>query len=272
MRERCIRIQSTRGEDTTVDAIWKDGELLAWAAAEKSSILLIQGSPGSAYQSQRFSTEMCTYLETRQTTVYMLNGSNLHGGTKLDEAGLLRQLALQALKKLSILPLSNHASVLVDIVDEFRRASTTKDWFDIMGRILKYFSTMSVIVDLDVLGRAAEGASQHWPEAFQDLCAAVEQSTLLRVLILGSRRLSLKSDGTRLIKLSRTARPPGTPAGIKQRGVVQRSLPLHIRKPASSPSGDSLQRAQSPRSPNQQPFLECVASDELYVLLSRTRA
>ena len=234
MKARCTAIQTIRATTNpvkvNVNAVWEHSDLIAWASSETSSVLVLQGSFTSKDQLRRFSIEICDYLERKQPLIYILHEPNVYSFLKMDEKHLLRQLAMQGLRIISMNASSaTNGRLLADITPQIQQASTIEDWFAVLTYIFRHICGLFVIVDVEVLGDTAVSISQTWPQRFHELCKQVNDHTLLRVMLLGSHLFSTKPTELPVIQVrSPVALPYQVGAFHITQGIAANHfLPLH---------------------------------------------
>ncbi len=243
LRERSRSFRRLRmcrnAADSSTDDIWENAHLRNWAAADNSSLILIQGCSQSVERLEWFSVEVCDYLSERQPTICILNGSlSREYFAKTDESQLLRQLAIQALRKASP---DKPISFLATIISKFQHASSSEDWFDILEVIFRERPNLFVIADVGALSKGAEAASV-WPSSFEQLLSRLGSSSTARVsvMLLSSRPFSPSYNNAPVVSVvSGPVRARGFPERLHSRlkSLPERSLPLFIPKP---PRSDSL--------------------------------
>ncbi|KAF5667836.1 pfs domain-containing protein [Fusarium denticulatum] len=188
MKQQCLEFQEVcglTGEDIYTEDIWKNQQLHDWARSDQSRLLLIQGGYESVNRLERFAAEVWEYLGSEKPTVAMLQcpaSTDFFGG--FDERELLRQIALQALRKVT---LNQSICSLADMVQLFAEASTCEDWFRILERISQMFPSLIIIMTVTVLGERAESTTT-WPTPLEELRASVHK-TSLKVLLIATHPL-----------------------------------------------------------------------------------
>jgi nucleoside phosphorylase len=195
-------------------------------------MVLLQGSYRSADRLERFSVEVCDYLESVQPVLYILNAAASREYFRADERQLLRQLSIQGLRKL---PSSTNVRILAETVAQFRSASTAEDWLSILGTICGRFSNIFIVIDLDAL-RGASNLTRPWPAIFQILLTDVKTkspSTCLHIMLLGSHRLSPESGAEGAITIAPTKATIRTPRNTPSRDWAIASVPLPDADPES---------------------------------------
>jgi nucleoside phosphorylase len=188
MKQQCLEFQDVcglMGEDVYTDDIWENEQLRAWASSYQSSLLMIQCGYESVNRLERFAAEVWEYLDSKKPTVAVLQcPASIDFFGAFDERELLRQIALQALRKAS---LDNPIYFLADMVQLFAEASTCDDWFRILERIFQMFPSLIIIMTVTVLGERAE-ITTRWPTQLDKLTASVHK-TSLKVLLIATRPL-----------------------------------------------------------------------------------
>ncbi|RKL27766.1 hypothetical protein BFJ72_g12894 [Fusarium proliferatum] len=116
-----------------------------------------------------------------------------------DERELLRQIALQALQKVS---LDHPIHFLADMIELFVEASTCEDWFRILERVFQMFPSLIIIMTVTVLGDRAESTTT-WPNQLEKLMAKVQTSSLtcLKVILIAAHPLWPETETSSLILL-----------------------------------------------------------------------
>ncbi|KAF5529057.1 pfs domain-containing protein [Fusarium napiforme] len=191
MKQGCLDFQDVcelSAEDIYTEDIWKSQKLHNWARSDESSLLMIQVGYESVNRLERFAVEVWEYLDSMEPTVAILpSPSSADFFDGFDERELLRQIALQALRKAS---LDNPICFLADMVQLFADASTCEDWFRILERIFQMFPSLIIIMTVTVLGERAESTTS-WPTQLEKLMASVQKtsSTCLKVLVLATHPL-----------------------------------------------------------------------------------
>ncbi|KAF5700481.1 pfs domain-containing protein [Fusarium mundagurra] len=191
MKQQCLEFQEVCGlteEDIYTGDIWENQQLLEWARSDQSRLLLIQGGYESVSRLERFAAEVWEYLDGKKPTVAMLQSpASTNFFSEFDERELLRQIALQALRKVS---LDQSISSLADMVQLFSEASTCEDWFRILERLFQMFQSLIVIMTVTVLGERAESITA-WPTHLEELIARVQERSLacLKVLLIATHPL-----------------------------------------------------------------------------------
>ncbi|KAJ4111385.1 hypothetical protein NW765_016510 [Fusarium oxysporum] len=176
------------GEDIYTDDIWENQQLHDWARSDQSSLLMIQGSYESVNRLERFAAEVWEYLDSKKPSVAMLQSpASTEFFSGFDKRELLRQIALQALRKVS---LDDPIYFLADMVQLFVEASTCEDWFRILERVFQMFPSLSIIMTVTVLGERAESTTT-WPIQLEELMARVQKRSLacLKVLLIATHPL-----------------------------------------------------------------------------------
>ncbi|KAF5597743.1 pfs domain protein [Fusarium subglutinans] len=176
------------GEDIYTEDIWENTQLHEWARSDQSSLLMIQGGYESVNRLERFAAEVWEHLDSKKPTVAMLqclSSTDFFSG--FDERELLRQIALQALRKASP---GHPICFLADMVHLFAEASTCEDWFRILERIFEMFPSLIVILTVTVLGERAE-STIIWGIEFEKMMARIQKRSLtcLKVLLIATHQL-----------------------------------------------------------------------------------
>ncbi|KAF5580457.1 pfs domain-containing protein [Fusarium pseudocircinatum] len=100
-----------------------------------------------------------------------------------DERELLRQIALQAFRKVSP---DRPIYFLADIVHLLIEAATCEDWFRILEKVFEMFPSLIVIITVNVLGERAESTTT-WPIQIEEMMARVQnRSTCLKVILIAT--------------------------------------------------------------------------------------
>ncbi|QGI78459.1 hypothetical protein CEK25_005188 [Fusarium fujikuroi] len=201
IKEQCINFQDVcelTGGDIYTDDIWEKQQLLDWARSDQPSLLTIQGCYESVNRLERFAAEVWGYLDSKKPTVAILqslDSAKFFNG--FDERELLRQIAVQALQKVS---LDHPICFLADVVQLFSEASTCEDWFRILDRVFQMFPTLFVIITVTVLGERA-GSTKPWPNQLEELMARVQNSSLtcLKVILIATHPLWPETETPSLI-------------------------------------------------------------------------
>ncbi|KAF5979377.1 putative pfs domain-containing protein [Fusarium bulbicola] len=176
------------GEDVYTEDIWENTQLHEWARSDQSSLLMIQGGYESVNRLERFAAEVWEHLDSKKPTVAMLqclSSTDFFSG--FDERELLRQIALQALRKASP---GHPICFLADMVHLFAEASTCEDWFRILERIFEMFPSLIVILTVTVLGEQAE-STVTWPIQFEKMMTRIQKRSLTcsKVLLIATHQL-----------------------------------------------------------------------------------
>ncbi|KAK2016908.1 pfs domain-containing protein [Colletotrichum eremochloae] len=193
---RSNAIQSHRAmrdaANSSVDDIWTHASLESWISAEDSQTLLIQGQYQTVHRLQRFGFEMAVFLfKDTETLIFLqsfMKPAENRVLSNLQPEQVLRQLALQALQKIST---PKPISFLANVVERFRGATALDDWLEVLRFVLSHLDQIHIILDLGVLS--------HDPDTVDRLSIALDnlvsdfhlQSTpkVLKIMLLTSRRI-----------------------------------------------------------------------------------
>ncbi|EWG41354.1 hypothetical protein FVEG_15276 [Fusarium verticillioides 7600] len=176
MKQQCLEFQEVcglTGEDIYTADIWENTQLLEWARSNQSRLLLIQGGYESVTRLERFAAEIWEYLDSKKPTVAVLQcpaSTDFFG--VFDERELLRQIALQALRKVS---LDQSILYLAYLAQVFAEASTCEDWFRILERIFSKLPSLVIIMTVTVLGERAEH-TKAWPMQLEDWMGRLQKT------------------------------------------------------------------------------------------------
>lgn len=201
IKEQCINFQDVcelTGGDIYTDDIWEKQQLLDWARSDQPSLLTVQGCYESVNRLERFAAEVWEYLDSKEPTVAILqslDSAKFFNG--FDERELLRQIALQALQKVS---LDHPICFLADVVQLFSEASTCEGWFRILDRVFQMLPALFVIITVTVLGERAR-STKPWPHQLEELMARVQKSSLtcLKVILIATHPLWPETETPSLI-------------------------------------------------------------------------
>ncbi|KAI1827296.1 nucleoside phosphorylase domain-containing protein [Xylaria intraflava] len=203
-QSRCGDIQDIRKRDGFNDGctedIWQAAKLRSWATSAGSSLVIIQGTSQTTSHLEQFSYEISHQLGEIYPTFWMLSEPSSRAFfTKRGETELLRQLAIQALRKVSHFK----ATFLVDCLHLFKGCSTSSDWFQILRTIFQFIPRVYVIIDLSVMGNQINQA-KNWPRDFQALISELSSScsSKLAVMLLSSRPLSRGDPNTLVVPVT----------------------------------------------------------------------
>ncbi|KAF4943370.1 hypothetical protein FGADI_13468 [Fusarium gaditjirri] len=184
MKKQCLEFQyvcGLMGEDIYTDDIWENKQLHDWARSDQSSLLMIQGCYESVNRLERFAAEVLEYLDNQKPTVAILQSpASAEFFNEFDERELLRQIALQALQKVSP---DHPICFLAGMVQLFLEASTCEDWFRILERVFQMFPSLIIIMTVTALGERAESTTT-WPTQLEELMARLQKRSLTRLKIL----------------------------------------------------------------------------------------
>ncbi|KAI0097230.1 hypothetical protein GGR51DRAFT_541433 [Nemania sp. FL0031] len=188
---RCRDIQDIRRRDgldgSYTDDIWQAASFRSWATSTVSSIVIIQGNSQTTRRLERFSYELSRQLRDIHPTIWMLSEpSSREFFARHDETEILRQLAIQALQKVSHFK----ASFLIHTLRLFKQCITSYDWFHVLKAIFQLIPKVYVILDLSILGRRINHA-KNWSQNFQTLISELSKScsSRLAVMLLSNRPL-----------------------------------------------------------------------------------
>lgn len=201
IKNQCLDFQDVcelTGGDIYIDDIWEKQQLLDWAKSDHPSLLAIQGCYESVNRVERFAAEVWEHLDSKKPTVAILqspDSAKFFNG--FDERELLRQIALQALQKVSP---DHPICFLADLIQLFAEASNCEDWFGILDRVFQMFPTLFVIITVTVLGERA-GSTKSWPNQLEELMARVQKSsmTCLKVILIATHPLWPETETSSLI-------------------------------------------------------------------------
>ncbi|KAI1132883.1 nucleoside phosphorylase domain-containing protein [Nemania abortiva] len=192
-KSRCGDIRDIRRRDGLNDGhtedIWQARSFRLWASSAVSSMVIIQGTSQTISCLEKFSYEISSQLGEICPTIWMLSEpSSREFFAENDETELLRQLAIQALRKVPHFK----AKFITDALRLFKQCATSNDWFQILKLIFQLIPKAYVIVDLGILGSRMNHA-KNWPHDFQNLISQLNTncSSKLAVMLLSSRPLSL---------------------------------------------------------------------------------
>jgi hypothetical protein len=222
---------------------WDSEEVLEWASAEKSSILLVQGDYQTTETVEQISLDLVLYLEDCSHPVVWIFNDVASGKYLTTAEGILKQLAIQILKMNSRL---HSATYLSFIVEHFRMASKDTDWFDVIHFVLEGMTTLCMVIDLGILGARFETASS-WIEQFSDLFERlrVENSSILKIALLSCWPLPHSDTQSLTVDIHAKIGPPSLQRanrGLETSGL--RSLPFAMKSmeydPRASQSADTV--------------------------------
>ncbi|KAF5689948.1 pfs domain-containing protein [Fusarium circinatum] len=202
-KQECLEFQDIcglMGADIYTDDIWESQQLQGWARSDRSSLLMIQGGYESVNRLERFAAKLWEHLDSKQPTVAILQSpvsTDFFDG--FDERELLRQIALQALRKVSP---ARPICFLADIVHLLIEASTCEDWFRILEKIFEMFPSLIVIITVTVLEERAERTTT-WPIQIEGMMARLQnRSTCLKVILIATHQLWFKPETPSLLWVS----------------------------------------------------------------------
>lgn len=201
IKNQCLDFQDVcelTGGDIYTDDIWEKQQLLDWAKSDQPSLLAIQGCYESVNRVERFAAEVWEYLESKKPTVAMLQSpSSIDFFSGFDERELLRQIGLQALRKVST---DRTTYFLADMLQLFAEASSCEDWFRVLERVFQMFPSLIIIMMVTVLGERAENAKP-WPDQLEETMARVQKSsgTCLKVILIATDPLWPETETSSLI-------------------------------------------------------------------------
>ncbi|KAI1353754.1 hypothetical protein F5Y01DRAFT_322958 [Xylaria sp. FL0043] len=181
-------IQRRSGLDgSSTEGIWQAGSLRSWVTSQKSSVIVIQGTSQTVRCLEEFSCEISRQLGEVYPTMWMLSEpSSREFLSRKDEAEILRQLAIQAIRQIS----DFKGSFIIESLTLFKECATSDDWFRILKIIFQSIPKAYVVLDLNVLGARINHA-KNWPNDFQALVSQLSSnsSSKLAVMLLSSRPL-----------------------------------------------------------------------------------
>ncbi|KAI1324722.1 nucleoside phosphorylase domain-containing protein [Xylariaceae sp. FL0255] len=188
---RCIGIQDIRSRydlsNSCMNEIWQSAHLRSWAASPRSSVITIQGTSQTIVYLEQFSCEITRQLNKIHPTLWMLSEpSTREFFAGKDEAELLRQLAIQGLRKI----LHFNLDFLLRTLTHVKDCATSDDWFKVLKTIFQFIPKVYLVVDLDVLGNRINQAKT-WPRDFQSLISQLDNRcpSRISVMLLSSRPL-----------------------------------------------------------------------------------
>lgn len=195
LRTRSMNIQKIhhRGadDDNHAEDVWKNPCLDTWVIG-KEPLILFQGNYQSINLLEEISVQISSQLEEKHPTIFMISEPcSREYFLDKDEMELLRQLAIQALRKISV---PWNAPFLTRISTRFRKALSCQDWFDILEDMLSSIPSIFVIIDVGILCGKAECA-RTWPIHFQRLISRIKSkvATHLSVMLLSCRPFSTEN-------------------------------------------------------------------------------
>lgn len=195
-----IRARENNLNGNWTEDIWQDTGLRIWATCPESSLVIIQGNSQTIRRVETFSYEISLQLAEAFPTIWMLSEPSCCGlsATK-DESELLRQLAIQALQKITYFK----ASFLIEILCLFKRCKTSHRWFHILERIFQVLPKVYVILNLDILG-SRSSLAKNWPDDFQNLICqlGITCSSKLSIMLLSSRPLSSRNQDILVVSVN----------------------------------------------------------------------
>ncbi|SPJ82321.1 uncharacterized protein FTOL_09726 [Fusarium torulosum] len=228
--EKLINLQKASKhshQELYTDDIWKSPRLRDWAAAERSSMLLMQCSYDSIYRTERFSAEICNFISNRQPAAFILQSPYT---TELiatsGEEEVLRQLAIMALRKVKV---QDPVKFLAKIVPLFMCASTLNDWFSVLEKVLEETSGLFIVMNVRVLGAQVEIA-RTWPTQFGEIISRLQTThgICLRILLISTYPIWSDSDSHPLLFVGAAPEPSLYYIGKWAEALSGRDLPLYL--------------------------------------------
>jgi hypothetical protein len=143
-------------------------EVTSWLSGDSKPLLVLQSGFHSFKRLEKFGIEVTEYLEREHSVVYLLNApptGNSNDLGSLTGIDVLRQVSIQCLQQLSQQhwPMDSGIPFLVETTAKFKTASSLDDWFEVLRHILFRSHTLTIVVDLGILGRSWQEA-QSWPD------------------------------------------------------------------------------------------------------------
>lgn len=198
------RARTQPGQD-----VWKDSRMLAWAAAEQSSLIAVQGSYQASHDVESCAVALVDYLEEKdQRVVWILNdhADNLQKGGLANWNGdvLFQQIAIQVLRKVGTM---KTLGALALMVERFRTASSKSDWLDIIGSLIDGGDSLYVVIDLGIADATLQAALEC---AFKDLIENLQSASAgsLKVILFSNRRVSIGTADIPVLQLSSSSLLP----------------------------------------------------------------
>ncbi|KAF4951073.1 hypothetical protein FSARC_13001 [Fusarium sarcochroum] len=214
-------------QELYTDDIWKSPQLHDWAKGEQSSLLLVQSSYNSISRTERFSAELFDLIQDKQPIVAILQSPSSTEFIASSEGELLRQLAIQALQKVSV---DDPISFLADALLRFMGASTCEDWFAILEWILQMTPSLFLVTDMSVLGERVEKA-RSWLIDLEKIMTRLQttSATCLRILLISTYPIWSDSDLPNLLFIGAA---PELDMDYEMSGIgemsPQRKLPIYL--------------------------------------------
>ncbi|KAI0813924.1 hypothetical protein GGR55DRAFT_486965 [Xylaria sp. FL0064] len=188
---RCRDAQSVRRrgglDGSSTEGIWQAESLRSWVTSQKSSVIVIQGTSQTVRCLEEFSCEISRQLGEVYPTMWMLSEpSSREFLSRKDEASILRQLAIQAIRQIS----DFRGSFIIGSLILFKECATSDDWFRILNIIFQFIPKAYVVLDLNILGARISHA-KNWLNDFQALVSQLSSNSpsKLAVMLLSSRPL-----------------------------------------------------------------------------------
>lgn len=210
-------------------------QLLAWGSATESSQLAVCGGFSHRQTIRDFAVNAIDLImEAQIPVVWALHLPQSQG--EFTSGDVIKYLISQVLRKNHTL--LNERSLSLNAA-RFQSATSTEEWFSLLGAVLEGLPQAYFIIDLEFLGQENEDGSA-WSQLFVQLFEGLRQRgtrTILKVAFLGSRsshrsRLG-KFDQRRILQLpsSRTGRVSKLTEGSRSRRTRVRGG--RILQPAS---------------------------------------
>ncbi|KAI0506426.1 hypothetical protein F5B22DRAFT_624246 [Xylaria bambusicola] len=208
-QSRCRDIKDIRARDNNIkdiqtEDIWQAPGLRTWATSTVSSTVIIQGDSQTIRCLETFSYEISLQLVEMYPTLWMLSEpSSREFFATCDETELLRQLAIQALHKITHF----EASFFIEMLCLFKKCKSIQDWLRILKTIVQILPKAYVIIDLNVLG-ARNRHAENWPDDFQTMISQLISgfSSKLSIMLLSSRLLSSRNRNTLVVSVTSKSR------------------------------------------------------------------
>ncbi|KAK1994918.1 pfs domain-containing protein [Colletotrichum falcatum] len=237
-----------------VDDIWTHKELEGWISADHSQLLVVQGQYQTVHRLNRFGLETAMLLYTNTATLVMLQSfmKPAENGvmSKLQPEQVLRQLALQALQKIST---PKPVSFLADVVERFHGATTLGDWLEVLRFVLHHLAHVHIVLDFGVLNHDPD-AVDRLSTALYDLMPDFQSQstpTVLKMMLLTSRRIGKleRSMGSSiLVEPIKKLPQPASVASLKQKLAIQvknkKPKPPSIHSTGEETCGESMPTAE----------------------------
>jgi hypothetical protein len=188
-----ISLREDRTGNRSIE-FWKSPQVIEWASKDDCSLLILQGNSVYLNLVEKASVDLVDYLECNKRQVFWIFRKPSHENTVGETTRrLIRNIVVQIVKRHNGFSSLKRLATLVGFM---RNASSTDEWFDILGFVLEGLKEAYIVVDLGFLGADLRPMVK-WPTLFPRLFRTLRERSpkvILKVFLTVCRALPKETD------------------------------------------------------------------------------